>query len=119
MNDVLLSPVRLNELEALIQNSVERAISAHENKHVDPSEQLEQLFTIQQAADFLSLAVPTIYSMVSRSELPYMKRSKRLYFSRVELINYVKQGRKKTIAEAVSEADQYLINKKRGLPHEK
>ena len=88
-------------------------------KSIEPSETPEQLFTIQQAANFLSLAVPTIYSMVSRGELPVMKRSKRLYFSRLELINYLKQGRKNTIAEAVSEAGQYLINKKKGLSHEK
>jgi len=84
----------------------------------EPSELSEQLFTIQQAADFLSLAVPTIYSMVSRGELPYMKRSKRLYFSRLELINYLKAGRKKTNAETIAEAGQYLINKKKGQPNE-
>ena len=112
MNDILLSPIRLNELEILIQNSVERALNAQQDKQANRSEHPEQLFTIQQAADFLSLAVPTIYSMVSRGELPYMKRSKRLYFSRFELTNYLKAGRKKTIAETIAEADQYLIKKK-------
>lgn len=86
---------------------------------IEPSEPPDQLYTISQAAEFLSLAVPTIYSMVSRGELPVMKRSKRLYFSRLELINYLKQGRKKTITEVVSEANQYLINKKKGLDHGK
>lgn len=113
MNDVLLSPIRLNELETLIQNSVERALKAINPKPGEPSNQTEQLFTIRQASDFLSLAVPTIYSKVSRGEIPFMKRSKRLYFSRTELTNYLKAGRKGTIAESVSEAGQYLINKKK------
>jgi len=86
-------------------------------KSNEPTEQTEQLFTIQQAADFLSLAIPTIYSMVSRGELPYMKRSKRLYFSRLELTNYLKAGRKKTNAEIIAEAGQYLINKKKRPNH--
>lgn len=82
-----------------------------EKQEQTPTEQPDQLLTIQQTADFLSLAVPTIYTMVSRGEIPVMKRSKRLYFSRIELINYLKQGRKKTIAETATEAENY-INKK-------
>jgi excisionase family DNA binding protein len=82
-----------------------------EKKEHTPTEQPDQLLTIQQTAEFLSLAVPTIYTMVSRGEIPVMKRSKRLYFSRIELINYLKQGRKKTIAETATEAGNY-INKK-------
>jgi len=55
----------------------------------------EQLLSIQEAAKFLSLTVPTLYSKCSKNELPYMKRSKRLYFSRTELLEYIKEGRKK------------------------
>ena len=59
----------------------------------------EQFLTIQEAAEFLSLSVPTLYSKVSKGELPVMKRSKRLYFSRTELMEYIKEGRKKSKAE--------------------
>jgi excisionase family DNA binding protein len=85
-------------------------------KHT-PNEQGEQpqrdeLLTVQDTAKFLSLSVPTIYTLISRGELPVMKRSKRCYFSRVELINYLKQGKKKTLAEIASEAEQYCKTKK-------
>ncbi len=102
------------QLSNLIQSSVRKALNENPNQKCESTDQAEQLFTIQQAGDFLSLAVPTIYSMVSRGELPFMKRSKRLYFSKTELTNYLKAGRKGTIAESVSEAGQYLINKKKG-----
>jgi len=59
----------------------------------------EKLLTVHQAAEFLRLTVPTIYSKVSKGELPVMKRSKRLYFSRIELTDYIKAGRKKTQAD--------------------
>ena len=52
-----------------------------------------------------------IYGLISKGELPVMKRSKRCYFSKIELINYLKQGRKKTVAETASEADTYLKKK--------
>jgi excisionase family DNA binding protein len=78
------------------------------------NEQPEQFLTVQEAAQFLNLTVPTIYSKVSNGELPVMKRSKRLYFSSTELMEYLKEGRKKSNAEIEQEADAYLSNKKRG-----
>ena len=78
-------------------------------------EQPEELLTVQEAAKFLNLAVATIYSKVSREELPFMKRGNRLYFSSIELMEYLKQGRHKSNAEIEQEADVYLSNKKRGL----
>ena len=74
------------------------------------TEQQEQFLTIQQAAAFLSLTVPTIYSKVSRRKLPFMKQGKRLYFSKSELSDYLRRGKKETAAEM--EADNYLITKK-------
>jgi hypothetical protein len=44
-----------------------------------------------------------------------MKRSKRLYFSRTELLEYLKKGRKKSSSEIEQEANAYLLNNKKGL----
>jgi excisionase family DNA binding protein len=81
----------------------------------ETKEQTEKLLTIQEASIFLSLSIPTIYSKVSRGELPVMKRSKRLYFSNLELMQYLKQGRKKTYSEIEAEAETLLLNDKKGL----
>ncbi len=80
-----------------------------------PTKEAEQLLTIKEASDFLKLSVPTIYSKVSKNELPYMKQGKRLYFSSTELMEYIKKGRKKTKAEIEVEAETYLSNKRKGL----
>lgn len=74
----------------------------------------EKLLTINEAADFLDLKVPTIYSKVSKGELPVMKRGKRLYFSRTELLEYLKAGRKSTNAEIMARAEEYLLKRKGG-----
>ena len=86
-----------------------------EKQEQPPTEQPEQLLTVQEAAQFLNLTVPTIYSKVSKGELPVMKRSKRLYFSSTELMEYLKEGRKKSNAEIEQEAEAYLSNNKKGL----
>lgn len=80
----------------------------------EPVEQPEKLLTIQEAAGYLNLSVPTVYSKVSRGELPVMKRGKRLYFSKIELLEYLKGGRKKSVCEIEAEAGAYLANKKKG-----
>ncbi|WP_062122161.1 helix-turn-helix domain-containing protein [Geofilum rubicundum] len=84
-----------------------------EKQDVLPTEKTEQLLNVQGAAKFLNLTVPTIYSKVSKGELPYMKRGKHLHFSSSELMAYVKGGRKKTNVEIEQEAAAYLSNKKR------
>ena len=78
----------------------------------NPVEKEDKLLTIQQAAEFLTLSVPTIYSKVSRAELPVMKRGKRLYFSEKELLDYIKEGRRKSVTEIEEEAAAYFSNKR-------
>jgi excisionase family DNA binding protein len=98
---------RLNNIETLLLDL------KHRPKEQGEQPKADELLTVQDTAKFLSLSVPTIYGLISKGELPVMKRSKRCYFSKLELINYLKQGRKKTLAETASEADNYLSNKKR------
>src|SRR5690606_14322882 len=103
------------QLSNLIQSSVRKALKETPPQTVEPTEQPEQLLTVQEAAQFLNLTVPTIYSKASKGELPVMKRSKRLYFSSTELMEYIKEGRKKSNAEIEQEAKAYLSNNKKGL----
>lgn len=94
----------VSELKRLI-------ISKQEQPSVDDS---EQLLTIQQASALLHLSVPTLYSKHSKGELPGVcKRGKRLYFSRTELIEYIKAGRIQSNAEIEAEADNYIFKPKK------
>jgi excisionase family DNA binding protein len=59
----------------------------------------EELLTIEGASKLLKLSVATIYSKVCKNEMPVNKQGKRLYFYRAELLEWIKSGRIKTIAE--------------------
>src|SRR5688572_14335696 len=76
-------------------------------KNNETKEEADELLTVPQAAKFLTLSVPSIYGLISKGELPVMKRSKRCYFSKLELMEYVKQGRKQTLGETAQKADAY------------
>lgn len=79
-------------------------------------DQPEQLLTIDEVATLLHLTKPTVYSKVSKNELPGVcKQGKRLYFDRQTIIDWIKQGRKKSNAEIEQEAKAYLLNTKKGL----
>ena len=115
MHNLVLSPIDPETLISSISERVTANILKAVRNEQPTTDQPEQFLTIQEAAEFLSLTVPTMYSKVSKGELPVMKRSKRLYFSRTELLEYLKDGRKKSNAEIEQEAKAYLLNNKKGL----
>ena len=108
MENILFTPIRLNELEILIQNSVTKALNESTRHHTGNQPDPDQLMTIKEAATFLNLAPYTIYGMVSRGEVPVNKKGKKLMFLKSELIDWVKSGRKKTSSEIEAEAVNYL-----------
>jgi excisionase family DNA binding protein len=96
MDKTVFISLPIEDLQTVIIDCVNSCLKHY--KQVQPTDHPEQLLTIQEAAEFLSLTVPTMYSKVSKNELPVMKRSKRLYFSKNELLEYLKAGRKKSNA---------------------
>lgn len=91
-----------------------------EKQEQTPTDQPEQLLTIDEVSVLLHLTKPTVYSKVSRNEFPGVcKRGKRLYFQRDIIINWIKEGRKLTNAEIEAEAETYLLNTKKRLNYGK
>lgn len=115
MDKTVFISLPIEDLQTVIIDCVNSCLKNNTQESKTPTEQPEQLLTVQEAAQFLNLTVPTIYSKVSKGELPVMKRSKRLYFSSTELMEYIKEGRKKSNAEIEQEAKAYLLNNKKGL----
>ena len=65
-----------------------------------PAKPTADIIGVSEAAEMLGLTIPTIYSKVSRKELPYSKRGNKVYFSREELTAFIKGGRIPTKEEA-------------------
>ncbi|MBX2887060.1 MAG: helix-turn-helix domain-containing protein [Ferruginibacter sp.] len=117
MQNVVLSTRNIDDLINDVANKVVEKIELwNVEPQKAPTQPQDELLTVPQAAQFLSLSVSTVYGLIQKREIPVMKRSKRCYFSKLELINYLKQGRKKTLAETAAEAETYL--KKKGGCHE-
>lgn len=65
----------------------------------------DDLLTIEKASELLNLSVSTIYTKVSKNEIPVNKQGKRLYFCRTELLDWIKSGRIKTVDEIHKETE--------------
>lgn len=66
----------------------------------------DNLLTVDQTSKLVKLSVSTIYSKVSRKEIPAFKIGKRLYFSKDEITAWIKSGKIKTIAEIRDEINR-------------
>ena len=64
-----------------------------------PATQRDEIMTIEDASEFIRLAKPTVYALVSNRQIPFSKKGKRLYFRRSELERWVTSGRRATTAE--------------------
>lgn len=85
---------KLDHLEKLIL----RISITNEDK-----EDKEDILNIEEASKLLNLSVSTIYSKVSKREIPVNKQGKRIYFYRHELSQWIKSGRIKTYLEIENE----------------
>ncbi len=111
MEKTVFISIPIEELQTVIIDCVNSCLKYHE-KGSPTVQQEDQLLTIQEAAEILNLSVPTIYGLVSKSEIPVCKKTRRLYFSKKELIDWIKSGRKKTNDEIETEANNRLSKRK-------
>ena len=111
MKDIILSPINLNDLVEQTARRTAELLSSKNSQTISEKEPKENFLTITEAASFLKISIHTIYSKVSRKEIPSMKRNGRLYFSSKDLTEYLKSGRKLTNDEVDAAADKYLAKK--------
>jgi excisionase family DNA binding protein len=88
---------RLSNIETLLTG-----IKFPSQPAVDPTK--DELLTIRQTAELLSVAVPTVYSYVHFRQIPCMKRRGRVYFSKSELLAWIKSGKRSTQDEIKTNA---------------
>jgi len=89
-----------------------RMIVRQELANVFPSETRDRLLTVTEAAMLLRLAVPTIYGLVQRNQIPYIKKTKLLYFSERKLNEWLEKGENNGPAEVEKAVDTYLSLRK-------
>ena len=104
-NIIITSP---EELEALIQAAINKAFS--QSKQI-PQGQSKELFTIEEASQYLNLAKQTLYGLTSKNQIPFIKRGK-LYFIKTDLDKWLTDGKQLTKDEIEAEGFDLLRRRK-------
>jgi excisionase family DNA binding protein len=99
------------QLNSLIQNAVRKAIS--ETPKAEQPTETDRWFDLNELCIYHpdKPSKPTVYGWVHSGLIPVHKGGKKLRFLKSEIDNWIKQGRKKTLAETASEAESYLKKK--------
>ena len=92
-----------SELKALL---LQKANNKHES---------ENPLGIKEVSALIGKTLPTLYGYCQRNEMPYHKNGNRLIFFKSEIIEWIKQGKQKTLSEIEAEADAYLSNKNKAV----
>jgi excisionase family DNA binding protein len=110
MQAVTITQITAIELETLIENSIKKVLN---------NQQAEQPTETDRWLDLKELCIyhpdkpskPTVYGWVNAGTIPVHKGGKKLRFLKSEIDSWLRQGKKKTLAETASEAETYLKSK--------
>lgn len=103
-------PENISELNHRLER-IENILTGYEKQP-----EADQIWSVSEVAEFLKVSIPTIYGYTQKRSIPYLKKLGRLYFSKQQIIEWIKASRKTTLLESAIEADQYLINRKGKRP---
>lgn len=116
MNDILFSPIRLAELENLIEKSVFKVVSKIQPQQIIKSD--ERLYTLNEAANYCRMPLPTFRLHLSKRNVSGSKPGKKWIFTQEDLERFLKRFHYSTIDEISSGVDQTIHSRKRRISHE-
>ncbi len=109
MEDIILISISKKELESLIEQVIRRVLNDSEPLHPEG----DTLLSAKETATFLKIALATLYEYTRNQKIPHSKIGKRLYFSKNDLMTWIKTGRRKTHSEVEAEAINYLHRRRK------
>lgn len=100
-----------NPFEIILQklDKIEKSLEELKNKQTEnPSDKLDILNTVE-VADYIKLAVPSVYGLVHHNKIPHCKKGKKLYFIKSDIDKWILEGSNKTNSDINRLADEYLM----------
>jgi DNA binding domain, excisionase family len=101
MENIIFSSLSLDE----IASQVAEKVYTLQQRNNDQKEEIkeDEFLTIGQASKLLNLAKPTIYTLTCKNTIPFIKKGKKLYFKKSDLIEWLNSGRRLTKNEIEEE----------------
>ena len=106
MQTSFLTSFNEQEFKDFLKSSIKEVLK-EELQNLKPNQ--SETFSIQEAADYLKLKITTLYEKTSRKLIPHFKKGNKLYFSRLELEDWIRNGKVQTQEEIEGVASTYLL----------
>jgi excisionase family DNA binding protein len=113
MENIILTTLSLDDIASQVAEKV-YSLQQKNNEQREVAQENEFL-TINQASELLNLAKPTIYTLTCKNEVPFIKKGKKLYFKKADLIEWLNAGRRMTKSEIEEEVNNHLLNKRKKI----
>lgn len=113
MENLVFTQLSILEVRQLFREELEGFFA--EKRLNENNTEKDEIGGIDLAIEITGLAKPTIYGLCSERKIPHSKRGKKLYFSRQELTEWLKQGKHKTQGEIAFEAETFGQKEKEAI----
>jgi len=110
MGKTILISFPVEDFQTIVFDVVKECLTLH-SPVAKSSNQENDVIDIREASLYLGLAIPTIYAKVSERIIPHSKVGKKLFFSRKDLLAWIQNGRRKTVSDLETEANNYTKSK--------
>ncbi len=107
MQNVVLTQLSIPELGQLFHETLDRYFADKQIAAASPEP--DEIGGVEMAMEITGKAKPTIYNYCSDNLIPHSKRGKKLYFSRNELTDWLRAGKRKTRSELALEAENFSL----------
>ncbi len=107
MQNIILTQLSIPELNQLFYEAIDKYFADKQINPVKP--EADEIGGIELAVEVTGKAKPTIYNACSDRTIPHWKKGKRLYFSRKELTDWLKSGKRKTHSELTLDAENFSL----------
>ncbi|KAA9356853.1 MULTISPECIES: helix-turn-helix domain-containing protein [Larkinella] len=105
--DISLKNFLASFITPIVQSAVREELR-HLPRTDSPPHPQNRIGGIELAKEITGKAESTIYNLVSAGKIPHSKQSGKLYFSESELVNWIRQGKRKNADEVNAEVDSFL-----------
>ena len=85
-------PKAVGELLTKVDYVISRLEEKKDANGVSPTQDDDQMMTMEEACQFIGKKRSTMYSLTSERRIPYRKRGNKLYFFKKELVQWIQSG---------------------------
>ena len=82
-----------DDLQEIVGSIISKALSEFKKSQSTTTTPQSDIVFIDEASTITGLKKSTIYLKSSKKEIPHLKKGRKLYFKRSELINWIEEGK--------------------------